>query len=122
MRESASTGWWFAPRKLAGPRSSPPWRIVRGKVVCLPSTPRSSAGRDRAQGRPVVEERRREVLDFRENLSVSANHSSDVVDALPGAEQVAKVVVVTVDEAFLLSVAIQSAHHSCHVLATKDGG
>ena len=69
-----------------------------------------------------MEERRKEILDFRENLSVSANHSSDVVDALPGAEQVAKVVVVTVDEAFLFSVAIQSTHHSCHVLATKDGG
>ena len=55
------------------------------------------------------------------HLSVSANHSCQVVEALPWAEEVPKVVVVAINEAFLFPVAIKSAHHPGHVLPTKDG-
>ena len=54
------------------------------------------------------------------HLSVSANHSCQVVEALPWAEEVSKVVVVAIDQALLFPVAVKPAHHPCHVLPTKD--
>ena len=116
---SASTGSWFAPGTLAWPRSSPPWHIARGKGVCPPNTLRSSAGRDRVQGQPA---KKRVGTGSRllSHLSVSANHSCQVVEALPWAEEVSKVVVVAIDQALLFPVAVKPAHHPCHVLPTKD--
>ena len=56
------------------------------------------------------------------SLRICADNSSQVVKTLPGTEEVAEVVMVTIHQTLLLPVAVQTAYDPRHVLAAEDRG